>query len=433
MPTLSLHLFGAPRIERDGVAVAVERRKSLALLAYLAVTRQPHGRDALATLLWPDFDAEHARAALRRILVDLNATLGKGWIEAEGDQIAFRAEPGLQVDVERFHAVLAQVAAHSHPPHRLCDACLANLAEAAGLYTGDFLAGFTLEDAAGFDDWQTFQSESLRLELAGALERLAQGLAGRQQWEAAISHARRWLALDPLNESAHRFLMQLHAWAGDRAAAARQYQECVNVLQEELGIEPEPETTALFEAIRGGTAGEPSPTLPLSLSPTPTHNLPPDPTPFVGREAELAQVAERLADPACRLLTVIGPGGMGKTRLAIQAARCADRRFRPRCLVRGSGSRCVNRLSCRGDRAGAADTGVRGGRAGSARGFLRDKHLLLVLDNFEHLLEGAELLPKLLVGAPRLKLLVTSRVRLNLREEWLAPLEGLEVPAEGSG
>ena len=269
MPTLSIHLFGAPRIERDGMTVAVERRKSLALLAYLAVTRQPHGRDALATLLWPDFDAERARAALRRILVDLNATLGKGWIEAEGDQIAFRAEPGLQVDVERFHAVLAQVAAHSHPPHRLCDACLANLAEAAGFYTGDFLAGFTLEDAVGFDDWQTFQTESLRLELAGALERLAQGLAGRQQWEAAISHARRWLALDPLNESAHRFLMQLHAWAGDRAAAVRQYQECVKVLQEELGIEPEPETTALFEAIRGGTAGEAcshSPVLPLSHS-----------------------------------------------------------------------------------------------------------------------------------------------------------------------
>ena len=166
MPTLSLHLFGAPRIDRDGVTVAVERRKSLALLAYPGRHAPAARPRALATLLWPDFDAERARAALRRILVDLNATLGKGWIEAEGDRIAFRAEPGLQVDVERFHAVLAQVAAHSHPPHRLCDACLANLAEAAGFYTGDFLAGFTLEDAVGFDDWQTFQSESLRLELA---------------------------------------------------------------------------------------------------------------------------------------------------------------------------------------------------------------------------------------------------------------------------
>ena len=103
----------------------------------------------------------------------------------------------------------------------------------------------------------------MRLELAGALERLAQGLAGRQQWEAAIGHARRWLALDPLNEPAHRLLMQLYAWAGDRAAAARQYQECVKVLQAELGIEPEPETTALLEAIRSGTAGESSPAHPL--------------------------------------------------------------------------------------------------------------------------------------------------------------------------
>ncbi len=253
--------------------------------------------------------------------MDLNATLGKGWVEAEGDQIALRVEPGLRVDIERFHAALAQVAGHSHPPHRLCDACLAHLAEAAGLYTADFLVGFTLEDAAGFDDWQTFQTESLRLELAGALERLAQGLAGRQDFGPAITHARRWLALDPVHEPAHRLLMKLHAWAGDRAAAARQYQECVKVMQAELGIDPEPETTALLEAIRGGTAGEPAPNLPFSPSPTLLHNLPADPTPFIGRETELAQVAGRLADPACRLLTVLGPGGMGKTRLAIQAAR----------------------------------------------------------------------------------------------------------------
>ena len=167
------------------------------------------------------------------------------------------------------------------------------------------------------------------------MEKLATGLAGRQQWEAAIGHARRWSALDPLHEPAQRLLMQLHAWAGDRAAAVRQYQECVKVLQAELGIEPEPETTALFEAIRGGTTGQPAPTLPFSLSPTPAHNLPPDPTPFIGREPELAQIAERLADPACRLLTILGPGGMGKTRLAIQAARGATRHLRPRRLLCG--------------------------------------------------------------------------------------------------
>ncbi len=339
-----------------------------------------------------------------------------------------RADVGLQVDVARFHAVLAQVAAHSHPPHRLCDACLAHLTEAAGFYTVDFLAGFTLEDAAGFDDWQTFQSENLRLELAGVLEKLARGLAGRQEWEAAISHARRWLALDPLHEPAHRLLMQLHAWAGERAAAVRQYQECVKVLQAELGIEPEPETAALYEAIRSGAAGLPSAPLRLG-SPAPAHNLPPDPTPFVGRERELAQIAARLADPACRLLTVIGPGGMGKTRLAIQAARRQTDVFAhgvwfvdlaPVAVTDFLAAAVVRALPITPS---AVDAQVQ------LTSFLRDKHLLLVLDNFEHLIEGgADLLPKLLAGAPKVKLLVTSRVRLGLREEWLAPLEGLETP-----
>jgi predicted ATPase/DNA-binding SARP family transcriptional activator len=435
MPGLNVFLFGMPRVERDGAAVAVERRKTLALLTYLAVTRQPHGRDALATLLWPDLDGEHGRAALRRTLVEFNAAFGKGWVEVEGDQIALRAEPGLQVDVAQFHAALAQVASHSHPPYRLCDACLAHLTEAASLYTADFLAGFTLEDAAGFDDWQTFQTESLRLELAGALERLAQGLAGRRQWEVAIGQARRWLALDPLHEPAHRLLMQLHAWAGDRAAAARQYQECVKVMQAELGIEPEMETTALLAAIRSGTVGEVDPAHPFALSPTPTHNLPSDPTPFIGRERELAQIAARLADPACRLLTIVGPGGMGKTRLVIQAARSQTDVFAHGVfLVDLSPVTSSELLAAAILQALPVTAQASADVQTHLLHHLRDKHLLLILDNFEHLVEGgAELLPKLLAGAPRLKLLVTSRLRLNLREEWLAPLEGMQTPPERDG
>ena len=435
MPTLSVTLFGVPRIERDGAAVTVKRRKSLALLAYLAVTRQPHGRDALATLLWPDAAAERARAGLRRTLVDLNAALGKGWLDADGDQVALRAEWVCRSMWNGF-----MLPSHRSPSTAihltdLCDACLAHLAEAADLYTADFLAGFTLEDAAGFDDWQTFQSESLRLELAGVLEKLAQGLAGRQQWEAAISHARRWLALDPLNEPAHRLLMQLHAWAGDRAAAVRQYQECVRVMQEELGIEPETETAALVEAIRCTAAGLPS-APPLPGSPAPVHNLLSDPTPFVGREPELAQVAERLADPACRLLTVIGPGGMGKTRLAIQAARRQTDVFAHGVwFVDLAPVSAADFLAAAIVRALPISASRRQRTGPQLTAFLRDKHLLLVLDNFEHLsVEGSApcygLLPNLLAGAPRVKLLVTSRVRLNLREEWLAPLEGLETPED---
>jgi predicted ATPase/DNA-binding SARP family transcriptional activator len=428
MPDVAVYLFGAPRIVLDGRVVTVERRKTLALLAFLAVAGRAHGREELITLLWPDLDAGRGRAQLRNTLADLQRAIGKGWLDAEGDQVGLAGGAGLWVDVARFHEMLAQVAAHSHPPHRACDVCLGAQMEAANLYTADFLAGFTLDDAAEFDAWQSFQTESLRLELAGVLEKLAAGLAGRGQWEAAIGQARRWLALDPLHEPAQRLLMQLHAGAGDRAAAIRQYQECVKVLQAELGIAPELETTALFEVIRTAQ----SPIAPLSPSPAPTHDLPPDPTPFIGREAELAQIAARLTDPACRLLTILGPGGMGKTRLAIQAARNeADRFVHGACFVdltpvtesERLPSVILQALAVTGQ--GAADT-----QAELLR-FLRDRHVLVVLDNFEHLVEeGATLLSAMLHRAPKVKLLVTSRVRLNLREEWLAPLEGMEVPVE---
>ena len=233
--------------------------------------------------------------------------------------------------------------------------------------------------------------------------------------------------------------MQLYAGAGDRAAAVRQYQECVKVLQAELGIEPEPETTALFEAIRGGTTGQPAPALPFSLSQSPAHNLPPDPTPFIGREPELAQIAERLADPACRLLTILGPGGMGKTRLAIQAARSeADRFAHGACFVDLAPIASAEQLAeailrtLQVPSQGATEPDQQ------VISYLADKQMLLVLDNYEQLLTGPEpdrrdgygLVTKMLGAAPRVKLLVTSRARLNVRAEWLAPLEGLAAPEE---
>ena len=125
MAALNITLFGAPRIERDGAAVTVERRKSLALLAYLAVTRQPHGRDvaghaALARCGCRTRSrrvAPHARGSQRQPRQRLGGCRG-------GSDRAARADAGLQVDIEHFHTALAQVAGHSHPPHRLCDACL---------------------------------------------------------------------------------------------------------------------------------------------------------------------------------------------------------------------------------------------------------------------------------------------------------------------
>lgn len=447
MSVLNITLFGPPCVEREGVPLRFQRGQTLALLAYLAAADRPHGRDALAALFWPQQDEQQAHAALRRSLYDLGRTIGKGWLALRDHRVALPAQPGLAVDVRRFGALAARVAGHGHAGPHPCDDCLAALAEAAGLCRDDFLAGFTLKGSAEFDTWQTCTGESLRLELAAALEKLAGALLARGQIEQALPHARRWLALDPLQEASHRLLMQLHAAAGDRAALARQYRQCVDVLAAELGVEPALETSALYHALLHSEPAPP-PAIAASHAPPvhavepPTPSLPPvhlpaDATPFVGREAELRQVAQRLADPACRLLTVLGPGGIGKTRLAVQAARRETDRF-----AHGVHFVDLAPLSSADLLSTALLHALHAPQPAGVElddyllDFLHDKQMLLVLDNYEHLLSGSEpdrrdgygLVTKIAASAPQLKLLVTSRARLNVSQEYLAPLEGLTTP-----
>jgi DNA-binding SARP family transcriptional activator len=234
---LVLKLLGPPRIERGRRAVEMDTRKATALLAFLAVTGQPQARDTLATLLWPDADAERARGALRRTLSTLRTGLGGDELRVEGHRIALDNE-AIDLDVRRFRALVAD--------GRLDDAVTA--------YTGDFLSGFSLRDSAQFDEWQASEADSLRRELAGVLEKLASNGVPRR----AIAYAKRWLELDPLHEPAHRALMRIHARAGDRVAAIRQFHECERILDRELGVAPLAETAMLARAIERGEA-EPAP------------------------------------------------------------------------------------------------------------------------------------------------------------------------------
>ncbi|HJW63253.1 MAG TPA: BTAD domain-containing putative transcriptional regulator, partial [Actinomycetes bacterium] len=249
MAELRIALLGPPRVERDGAPIEVDTRKAIAMLAYLAIHPERHGRDAVAGLLWPDYDTEHARGALRRTLSTLNKAVGPGWLAADRTTVGF-AQAGFWLDVTRFEELLAGCRDHGHPPDDACPACLDPLAEAARLHRGDFLAGFSLRDSTSFDDWQYFQAERLRRELAGTLERLATAQIGQRRWDDAVDAARRWLALDPLHEPAHRQLMRIYSWSGRRGAALRQFQACQRVLEEELGVEPLEETVAVHEAIQ---------------------------------------------------------------------------------------------------------------------------------------------------------------------------------------
>lgn len=252
MSRLGLHLLGPPHLERDGAVVALDRHKALALLAYLALAEGVHARDSLAALLWPGADQAHARGALRSTLAALRHVTGDNILHCEGDRVNLYRGNDLCVDVAHFYAFLAQADAHSHGPLVRCDACTAALAEAVRLYRDDFMAGFSLHDAPEFDNWQSYQTETLRMELVGALERLTWLEAARGDHRAAVRYARRWLEQDPVCEAPHRALMQIYVQAGNRGAALRQYQECARILAEELEIEPDPATVALRDAVIGG-------------------------------------------------------------------------------------------------------------------------------------------------------------------------------------
>jgi DNA-binding SARP family transcriptional activator/tetratricopeptide (TPR) repeat protein len=321
-------LLGAPRVEHDGGQIEVDTRKATALLAYLAVTHRRHARDALAGLLWPEYNQTRARAALRRTLSSLGVARAAGWLVADRESVDL-ARDEIWVDVDRFRELLAECRTHGHAEGEVCAECLRPLSEAVALYRDDFLAGFALRDSAAFDDWQFFQGEELRRELAGALERLSFGRGARQEWEQAITHARRWMALDPLHEPAHRWLMQLYAWAGQRSAALRQYRECVRVLEGELGVSPLEDTTRVYEAIMENNL-PPPPDLARERSSIPRTEerefssagepsiRPRHDEPLVGREEEWGSLlrAYDASGTAGHVVVLEGEAGIGKTRLA---------------------------------------------------------------------------------------------------------------------
>lgn len=256
--TLQIYLFGTPHCMQEGQPISIHRRKAVALLAYLAATARPHGRDALATLFWPEHDQSGARANLRRDLSYLKQALGDDLLSITRTDVGLFPEAGWQLDTAAFNIRLAQVQAHDHPPSDFCPNCQDMLTRAVDLYTGDFMAGFTLPDCPEFDEWQFFQREGLRHFLATALQQLIDWCVAQGTFEQGMDYGRRWLALDLLHEPAHRTLMQLYAWGDQHSAALRQYEECLRLLDEELGVTPEAETAALYEAIKSRQLSPPA-------------------------------------------------------------------------------------------------------------------------------------------------------------------------------
>jgi len=333
----ALYLLGAPRLELDGDPVQVDTRKAIAILAYLAMTGQPQSRDTLAALLWPDYPQKNARGSLRRTISALHRSLDRPLFEITRELISLPPAADLWVDVWEYRNCLVECENHAHPASQVCPDCIPWLERAARLYTDSFMAGFTLRDSAEFDDWQFFQSDALRRDLASILERLVNGCAAGGDLNPAIGYAQRWLSLDALHEPAHRQLMLLYAVSGQRTSAIRQYKECVQILERELGVAPLEETTRLYDAIAEGQ--EIGSAAPLAVnfsaaglqtaSPRLDHPAAVDEgeaypaqlltsLPLTGREAELQRLQQIYS--AIRkdgwLVVLEGEAGIGKTRLS---------------------------------------------------------------------------------------------------------------------
>lgn len=441
MEPLNLYLFGAPRLALKNQPIPVGRRKTLALLAYLALTNQPQSRHTLHVLLWPDSDRASGKNNLRRELTSLRKLLGKELIIADRHEIALQMGPNLAMDVAQFRTPLT--IAHQHES-TLCATCLEVHETAVSAYTAEFMMGFSLADAPEYNDWLFFERQKLQNELATLLLNLIRHYESNREAETAIQYAHHWLKLDPLNEAAHRLLIRLFASNNQRNAALQQYERCVEILAQELDIEPEEQTKALWESIRQGDGYTPwlqetdSP-LPSSTETVPQaetdesipNNLPLEATPFIGRQREQADLRDLLLMEETRLVTITGAGGMGKTRLALAMAKMLTTPQTDHPFPEGIFFVELAALQT----AALIPTTI--GQAIGIRidqseqqlyDYLANKQMLLIIDNFEHLLEGAAVLQELLQKTKRVTILATSRERLRLRHEQLFPISGLATP-----
>jgi predicted ATPase/tetratricopeptide (TPR) repeat protein len=433
---IQVSLLGPFQIRRAGASAdSFEADSARGLFAFLL---QHPGRsirrENLAALLWPDLEDRTALHNLRNAL----SRVRKSIADQEADppilvidrkSIGINPESNLKLDTADFEALVSFVQSHPHPRLAGCPICLEKLFAAAEIYRGDFLAGFSLSTPL-FQEWQQNEITRYGRSAMFVFDALAQNLLEDQQFTLAAQIAARQLDLHPWEERAHRQLMTAYAFDGNRSAALAQFESCKQILTEELAVDPEPATVRLAKAIRtGDLAG-------LAISTPPTNQLI-KPEALIGRSCEQSSLTALVLDPGERLITLLGPGGIGKTRLA-EAVVWQLRRAFPDGAYLISLAQLDNPVPDAIALSLAVDLGIRlEGREPAALELVRvleNRHAMLVLDNMEQLISsesrgGVDFILQLLRGCPRLMLLITSRVRLGLNQEHAFRLDGLEISA----
>jgi len=404
---LEIKAFGNLTINKDGNALDLPiSTRGQVLLVYLVLEGGKHHRNTLSAIFWPESPESKANTSLRVALTELRKAVGD-YLEISRTSIGILPDSDIYLDVFNFEELLGE----------------GNLRRALHLYRGDFLSGIYITGSTEFENWRRWESERIRLLAVRNLETAILKELGLNNYQETEYYARELLKLDPTNNIANQNYIIALALEDHSSAAIKQVQKYHGLLEEELGLDLPPEISKIQEMIKAGDSKS------LLAMIRPTNNLPDAQTSFIGRESNIAAITDLIVNPDCRLISLIGPGGIGKTRLAVRAIRANIMKFPDGAFfVPLEDIKSANKIIPLIAKAlqfkfGTIVTML--DPQTQLLDYLRDHNLVIILDGIEHLAASRHLISTLLREVPKLHIIATSRHKINLPEEWVYKVKGL--------
>lgn len=432
---LDIRALGGLQVRLDGQPLqgSTDRRREI-LLVYLADCATPQPRKDLARFLWPTADEQAAYANLRSLLKRMRQEGLAPFLRADRTTLGLHPDAHVFYDAGIFRTVLS----------RLDGTSRSSLTTAVDLYAGAFLRGVQLREAGEFEEWMLARERELEQLAVRGLQRLIYLAWDADDTSAAVQHAQRLVELAPFDDMQHLLLMRALVQDARRADALHHYAAYLQVLQTEVGLSAaSPELAAFAETLRtvppqarAHPADTTTPSVPQRGGDV---DLPRSAYPLSGREAELTALHHLIVDDGARLVTIVGLGGAGKTHLMLELGTRLHAHFRDGVIFVDLASEVPDASAQSTEDADivlrslarALNVSSTGARTLEAQLTVElvGRHQCLLLDNFEHLAGAAPLLSRFIAAAPRITIVITSRVRLNLTAEHGFVLHGLDTPA----
>ena len=422
-------LGGLSIINSSGELIELSSRKAEAIIVYLLFSEKPSvEREELATLLWADMPESNALTNLRVTLAGIKKQCGDLMMVTRR-RISIHPDVIIRTDKTELEEAMDAALADGMDRKELSLEQARALSEKMDLYRGDFLQGFFVRNTIAFEDWAAYERESLRRRIIDVSQMLIHTYKKNCLLREAIAAANQLVYIDAFNDAAYQWLIELYALNGERDTALEKYADYCTFLDEEIGVEPTEDVVALAKAVRDGSLAPETQTVTSmenTALPVP-NNIPMELSRFFGRRAELAQLRDYLHNPHLRLVTMIGQGGTGKTRLAIEAARQNMRLFPDGVwFVKLEGVVSADLVLPEIYKVLGITYPQREKAQDELIEYMNGHHILMVLDNFEQLLDASAIIADVIQRTENSKVIVTSREMTGLPEETNMYLDGLD-------